>query len=112
MDILTLDHLADVLAVCRVPDAEQTARPTPERPAPNPFDASHDMERHGSSTAVEPVKDSLSANQDDQLIIEGYPVMQGTQHVLLAQSCVSMLQQRAQKQTQQQMVQQQAETTS
>ena len=48
------------------------------------------------------VKDSLSANQDDQLIIEGYPVMQGTQHVLLAQSCVSMLQQRVQKQAQQQ----------
>ena len=44
----------------------------------------------------------LSANQDDQLIIEGYPVMQDTQHVLLAQSCVSMLQQRVQKQAQQQ----------
>jgi hypothetical protein len=49
------------------------------------------------------VKDSLAANQDDQLIIEGYPLMQGSQHVLLAQSCVSMLQQRAQKQAQQQM---------
>jgi Phosphorylated adapter RNA export protein, RNA-binding domain len=48
------------------------------------------------------VKDSLAANQDDQLIIEGYPAMQGTQHVLLAQSCVSMLQQRAQKQVQSQ----------
>src|SRR2546426_4759975 len=48
------------------------------------------------------VKDSLAANQDDQLIIEGYPLMQGNQHVLLAQSCVSMLQQRAQKQAQQQ----------
>jgi hypothetical protein len=47
------------------------------------------------------VKDSLTAHQDDQLIIEGYPLMQGTQHVLLAQSCVSMLQQRVQKQTQQ-----------
>jgi hypothetical protein len=44
------------------------------------------------------VKDSLAAHQDDQLIIEGYPLMQGDQHVLLAQSCVSMLQQRAQKQ--------------
>jgi hypothetical protein len=44
------------------------------------------------------VKDSVAANQDDQLIIEGYPLMQGTQPVLLAQSCVSMLQQRAQKQ--------------
>jgi hypothetical protein len=48
------------------------------------------------------VKDSLAANQEDQLIIEGYPAMQGSQHVLLAQSCVSMLQQRAQKQAQRQ----------
>jgi hypothetical protein len=48
------------------------------------------------------VKDSLAANQDDQLIIEGYPAMQGNQPVLLAQSCVSMLQQRAQKQARQQ----------
>jgi PHAX RNA-binding domain len=46
------------------------------------------------------VKDSLTVHQDDQLIIEGYPLMQGTQHVLLAQSCVSVLQQRAQKQAQ------------
>jgi hypothetical protein len=46
------------------------------------------------------VQDSLAANQDDQLIIEGYPLMQGSQHVLLAQSCISMLQQRAQKQAQ------------
>jgi hypothetical protein len=54
------------------------------------------------------VKDSLAAHQDDQLIIEGYPLMQGNQHVLLAQSCVSMLQQRTQKQAQRQ----QAEPTS
>jgi hypothetical protein len=54
------------------------------------------------------VKDSLAGNQDDQLIIEGYPLMQGSQPVLLAQSCVSMLQQRAQKQAQQQ---QHTETT-
>ena len=54
------------------------------------------------------VKDSLATHQDDQLIIEGYPVTQGNQPVLLAQSCVSMLQQRAQKQAQQQ---RQAETT-
>ena len=47
------------------------------------------------------VKDSLAAHQEDQLIIEGYPCMQGSQPVLLAQSCVSMLQQRAQKQAQQ-----------
>jgi hypothetical protein len=53
------------------------------------------------------VKDSLAAHQDDQLIIEGYPLMQGTQPVLLAQSCVSILQQRAQKQAQRQ----QSETT-
>ena len=52
------------------------------------------------------VKD-LAAHQDDQLIIEGYPLMQGTQPVLLAQSCVSILQQRAQKQAQRQ----QSETT-
>src|SRR5216683_5708265 len=47
------------------------------------------------------VKDSLAANQDDQLIIEGYPDMQGSQHVLLAQSCTSVALQRAQKQAQQ-----------
>jgi hypothetical protein len=54
------------------------------------------------------VQDSLAARQDDQLIIEGYPLMQGTQPVLLAQSCVSMLQQREKKQAQQS---QQTETT-
>ncbi len=46
------------------------------------------------------VKDSLAANPDDQLIIEGYPAMQGTQHVLRAQSCTSVALQRAQKQAQ------------
>ena len=50
------------------------------------------------------VKDSVTAHQDDQLILEGYPVIQGTQHVLMVQSCLSMLQQRAQKQAQQQQV--------
>jgi len=54
------------------------------------------------------VKDSLAVHQEDQLIIEGYPLMQGTQPVLLAQSCVSMMQQRAQKQAQ---GQRQTETT-
>jgi hypothetical protein len=54
------------------------------------------------------VKDSLAANQDDQLIIEGYPLMQGNQHVLLAQSCTSVALQRAQKHAQQQ---QQTEAT-
>jgi hypothetical protein len=43
------------------------------------------------------VKDSLAANQEDQLIIEGYPLMQGSQHVLLAQSCTSVALQRAQQ---------------
>jgi hypothetical protein len=53
------------------------------------------------------VKDSLATHQDDQLMIEGYPCMQGSQPMVLAQSCVSMLQQRAQKQAQRP----QAETT-
>jgi len=57
------------------------------------------------------VKDSLATHQDDQLIIEGYPVIQGNQPVLLAQSCVSMLQQRAQKQAQQAVQQPQVEPT-
>jgi len=47
------------------------------------------------------VKESLTANQEDQLIIEGYPLMQGSQPVLLAQSCTSVAQQRARKQAQQ-----------
>jgi hypothetical protein len=54
------------------------------------------------------VKDSLEGHQDDQRIIEGYPLMPGDQHVVLAQSCVSMRQQRAQKQAQQAPVQGQA----
>jgi hypothetical protein len=48
------------------------------------------------------VQESLAANQEDQLIIEGYPCIQGSQPMVLAQSCVSMLQQRAQKQAQRQ----------
>jgi hypothetical protein len=48
------------------------------------------------------VQESLAANQEDQLIIEGYPCMQGSQPMVLAQSCVSMLQQRVQKQAQRQ----------
>jgi hypothetical protein len=55
------------------------------------------------------VQASLTAHADDTLIIEGHPVVAGDgTHVLLAQSCVSMLQQRAQKQAQRQ----QTETTS
>ena len=46
------------------------------------------------------VKDSLTTNEDDQLILEGYPVMEGTQPVLLVQSCASMRQQREKKQAQ------------
>jgi len=48
------------------------------------------------------VQDSVAANQEDQLIIEGYPLMQGTQPVLLAQNCTSVAVQRARKQVQQQ----------
>ena len=48
------------------------------------------------------VQDSLAANQDDQLIVEGYPLMQGSQPVLLAQSCTSVALQRVRKQVQQQ----------
>ena len=47
------------------------------------------------------VKESFASNTDDQLIIEGYPVMQGEQHVLLAQSCTSVGLQRARKEAQQ-----------
>src|SRR5712691_241323 len=48
------------------------------------------------------VRESLAGNLDDQLIIEGYPLMQGSEHVLLAQSCTSVALQRAQKQARQQ----------
>ena len=45
------------------------------------------------------VKDSLAAHADDTLIIEGHPVVAGEgTHVLLAQTCTSMVQQRAKKQ--------------
>jgi PHAX RNA-binding domain len=48
------------------------------------------------------VQESLAAHADDKLIITGHPVVasDGT-HVLLAQSCVSMVQQREKKQAQQ-----------
>jgi hypothetical protein len=49
------------------------------------------------------VQESLTAHADDKLIVEGHPVVAGDgTHVLLVQSCVSMLQQRAQKQARQQ----------
>jgi hypothetical protein len=45
------------------------------------------------------VKDSLAAQTDDTLIIEGHPVVAGDgTHVLLAQTCTSVVQQRAKKQ--------------
>jgi hypothetical protein len=48
------------------------------------------------------IQGSLEAHADDKLIITGHPVVasDGT-HVLLAQSCVSMVQQREKKQAQQ-----------
>ena len=57
------------------------------------------------------VKDSLAANHEDQLIIEGYPLLQGSQPVLLAQSCTSVAQQRERKQAQQAAQPPQAEPT-
>jgi hypothetical protein len=49
------------------------------------------------------VQESLTTHADDKLIVEGQPVVAGDgTHVLLVQSCVSMLQQRAQKQARQQ----------
>ncbi len=45
------------------------------------------------------MQDSLAAHADDTLIIEGHPVVAGDgTHVLLAQTCTSMVQQRAKKQ--------------
>jgi len=53
------------------------------------------------------VQDSLAAHADDTLLITGHPVVasDGT-HVLLAQNCVSMRQQREKKQAQHQAVHQ------
>ena len=48
------------------------------------------------------VKDSLESHPDDALIIEGYPLQQGSQLVLVAQSCTSVALQREKKQAQQQ----------
>jgi hypothetical protein len=53
-------------------------------------------------------RDSPAANHEDQLIIEGYPLMQGNQRVLLAQNCTSGALQRVQKQAHQQQAQRQA----
>jgi hypothetical protein len=43
------------------------------------------------------VKESVTTNQDDQLLIEGYPTREGNELVLMAQSCTSVAQQRARK---------------
>jgi hypothetical protein len=43
------------------------------------------------------VKDSLAAHPDDQLVIEGYPVIDQDCPLVLAQSCRSVAMQRAQK---------------
>jgi hypothetical protein len=49
------------------------------------------------------VEESLATHADDKLIVEGHPVVAGDgTHVLLVQSCVSILQQRAQKHARQQ----------
>jgi hypothetical protein len=46
------------------------------------------------------VQASLAAQADERLIIEGHPVVAGDgTHVLLAQTCTSMVQQRARKQS-------------
>ena len=56
----------------------------------------------------ERVKPSLEAHTEDKLVIEGHGVQGGDgTHVLLAQSCISVLQQRERKAAQQQ----QTETT-
>jgi len=46
------------------------------------------------------IKDAISAHPEDSIIVEGYPVMQGTQPVLMAQSCTSVALQRAQREAQ------------
>jgi PHAX RNA-binding domain-containing protein len=48
------------------------------------------------------VKDSLATNEQDAIVVEGYPVQRGSQLVLMAQSCISVALQRAQKQARQQ----------
>ncbi len=46
------------------------------------------------------IKDAISAHPEDSIIVEGYPVMQGTQPVLMAQSCTSVALRRAQREDQ------------
>lgn len=67
----------------------------------------HDTFHQGMSPIQQPamlvVKNSLTAHADDTLMIAGHPVVtdDGT-HVLLAQRCGSMRQEREKKQAQQQ----------
>ena len=58
---------------------------------------------HSSWRQWSRVQESLAAHTDDKLIVEGQPVVAGDgTHVLLAQSCVSLRQQREKKQARQQ----------
>jgi hypothetical protein len=57
------------------------------------------------------VQASLAAHDDDQVIVEGYPVIQGIQPVLLVQSCTTVALQRARREVQKQAGEQAAEPT-
>ena len=56
------------------------------------------------------VREALETDPQDRLLIEGYPLQQGKELVVLAQSCISLAQQRARK-AQQQSQQAQGEAT-
>src|SRR5215212_6521941 len=51
----------------------------------------------------EKVKDTLQTNEDDQLILEGYPLIdpKSKAHVVLVTSCKSVLQERVQREAKQ-----------
>ena len=81
------------------PAVAETTRPQAARdPAPALVWAK-EVSRHGGAPMA-CASNSLAANQDDQRSIEGDPAMQGSQHVLRAQRCVSVRQQRAQQEAQ------------
>jgi hypothetical protein len=46
------------------------------------------------------VKDSLAQHPDDKLIIDGYPYVEGDQHLVFVNGCRSMLMEKAQKEAQ------------
>jgi hypothetical protein len=46
------------------------------------------------------VRDSLAQHPDDKLILDGYPHVEGDQHLVLVNGCRSMLMERAQKESQ------------